>query len=52
MFPVCTPRPARRVRRSAAPRPRAEDDSGPAAAAALDQPAHFPGRVQLDRGGP
>ena len=28
--------------------PQPEDDSGSAAAAALDQPAYLPGRVQLE----
>lgn len=36
---------------AAAPQSHSEDDSGPAAAAILDQPTYFPGRVQLDRGG-
>lgn len=37
---------------AAAPWSHPEDDTGPTAAAVLDQPADFPGRVHLDRGGP
>lgn len=49
---LCALRPAGCLMWTAAPWSCSENDSGPAAAAALDQPAHFPGRVQLGRGGP